>query len=248
VAGGIVVAGDHIVEITRSDRAAYVTWDGSVVDLGALRSDFKVSQDGLSLAAHELGTGRRASSILHLIDLTDGTRHILTLQRNVDLRITGVSHDTIWYRPRGAHPQEMSWTTGSAGAVLALEPPPAGSWEDPAAPQHRHYTTHHYGLSFDARHSITIHDSGEHRTYGMPEPAQVDHRVRPVWEDPDHLLLVTAPTINGGLEFSGCIFRLNVNTGALETAATDTPVRTFIWPWPRRPDGRFSPLGPRRHL
>jgi hypothetical protein len=61
----------------------------------------------------------------------------------------------------------------------------------------------------------------------------VDHAVAPAWEDPEHLLLVPGMTTSGGLEFLGCIFRLDVNTGAMETAATDTQVKTFIWPWPR---------------
>jgi hypothetical protein len=41
-------------------------------------------------------------------------------------------------------------------------------------------------------------------------------------------------TSGGGLEFLGCVFRLDVNTGAMQTVATDAHVKTFIHPWPRR--------------
>ena len=230
-AGGIVVAGDHIVELTRFERAAYVKWDGSLVELGALRADFKVNREGTVLAAMELGTGRRARSMLHLIDLVEDTRHTVAMEWNPDFRITGVTHDTIWFR-RGWSQPEVSWTVGDTESAPAAGPAPVGSWEGPAAPALRHYTAHHCGRSFDAGESITITDDAGRRTYRVPEPGRVDHRCRPSWEDPDHLLLVPGVTMNGGLEFLGCVFRLDVNTGALETAATDTDVKTFIEPWP----------------
>jgi len=234
VAGGVVVAGDHIVGNKRYERAAYATWDGSVVDLGALRANFQISPDGTVLAAYELGTGRRGQSFLHLIDLADDTRHALAMPASVDLHITGVTRDTVWYRPRRADPAEMCWTAGRAEAVPATGPPPVGSWEGPVAPEHRHYAAHHCGRSFHAGDRITVDDAGGHRTYRVPAPGRVDHRVAPVWEDPDHLLLVPGATVNGGLEFHGCLLRLDVTTGALQTVATDTVIGTFIWPWPRR--------------
>ncbi|WP_250002103.1 hypothetical protein [Actinoplanes sp. M2I2] len=233
VAGGVVVAGDHIVELTRHERAAYVKWDGSVVELGPLRADFKVSPDGTVLAAHELGRGRRGVNRLHLIDLPTGTRHALPIDSNVDLRISGVSTDTVWFRPNVAYPDEMCWTAGDAAPRPARERAPVSGWEGPLAPPHWHYAAYDCGRSFSAQERITVQDSGESRTYRTPEPSVVDHRVRPVWEDPDHLLLTTGLTINGGGEFLTCVFRLDVGTGAFETAATDTHVKTFIWPWPQ---------------
>lgn len=232
VAGGVVVAGDHIVELTRHERVAYVTWDGSVVELGPLRADFKVSPDGRVLAAHELGRGRRGVNRLHLIDLPTGTRHALPIDSSVDLRITGVSADTVWFRPTFAYPGEMTWTAGDTESRPARQRAPVGGWEGPLAPPHLHYAAYDCGRSFSAQQRITVQDSGETRIYRTPEPSVVDHRVRPVWEDPDHLLLTTASTINGGLEFLMCVFRLDVGTGAFQTAATDTHVKTFIWSWP----------------
>ncbi|MBU2663786.1 hypothetical protein KOI35_09725 [Actinoplanes bogorensis] len=233
VAGGIVVAGDHIVELDRFDQAAYVKEDGTSVDLGALRADFKVSRDGTVLAATELGRGRRGRSALHVIDLVDGTRHALTIDWNPEFFIVGVSDDTVWFRPNRFRPAELSWTVGHAEAVPATRPAPVGSWAGPLAPEHRHYTAHHCGRSFDGYEDITVIDNGERRTYHVPTPGRVDHRVRPVWEDPDHLLLVPGVTSDGGLEFLGCVFRLDVNTGAMQTVATGAHVRTFIHPWPR---------------
>jgi hypothetical protein len=223
---GVLIQGGVLQQTNNRDtRAEFARWDGTVTPFGTDLHSIAISRDGTTAAAHELRSGRRPWSGLHLINLHDATRHTVELPDwDYELRITGVDHQTIWFRSHH-QPAETCWTTGHASPVPAPEPPPASGWEGPDAPSHQNYPAASADMHYTVdRSGIRVNG----RTFRLPGTGPHPYIPQAAWEDSGHLLI----------NLLGTVFRLDVSTGAYETAATDVAVRVFVQAWPHKHEDR----------
>src|SRR6266511_1243407 len=218
--------------------------DGHVDALGAeLAPRVALSEDGRYLAVDESHHGRRSWSLLHLVDLADGSRQTMPWDEDAFFSITAVYGGVVYFQGGRAQSVSMRWSPGSdpepsqhrldeidplSGARLAHDDQPGVLVVRPDGTARRVLVAagvalapggerlYAYRYSPPAVTLFHVATGAEHpRIFWLPPGSQMSTTVpgRPVWEDADHLVVSLG---HQRLDVGAPAVRLDVRTGAFE--------------------------------
>jgi Family of unknown function (DUF6042) len=226
------------------ERTVLIRPDGHVETLGQrFTGRPTVDEQGRLLAATEVGLGRDSRRLLHLVDLSDGSRHTMPGDDHGG-HVVAVHGGAVYVLGAGATPStrwspggdlerlphrltQIDPLTGTGCAVtregVLLVRPDGSTRVVPVdltaalVPGATHLYTVRKGPS-----AITLFDVAaetvDPRIHWLPVDVSTrsDLGGGPVWEDPDRMLLVAGTRYPPGPDPAGGIIRVDVRTGAVE--------------------------------